>query len=268
MSPFLDEAVSVIQSLARSRAEPIRSILEIGCGPGVATTTLAMAFPDAAVIGQDRAPEPLDQARRRAERLGVGQRVTTSPVDLEAGIGTLGRIDLAWAGMVLHHLADPGKVLREIHAALSDGGLMAIAEFGPPTRFFPDDLGFGAAGFERRYGEVMASAVEAHLPPGAMHMDWPEVLRTAGFEVAFHRTIVVDLPAPVSEPVRRFIAQTLLRGAGNLGERLSEEDQAMLAVLTDPADPRGVMRRPDVHSHAGRSFFVGRKAGDATRPHG
>lgn len=54
-------------------------------------------------------------------------------------------MNLAWAGMVLHHLADPGKVLREIHAALSDGGLMAIAEFGPPTRFFPDDLGFGAA---------------------------------------------------------------------------------------------------------------------------
>lgn len=57
MSPFLDEAVSVIRSLsARSRAEPIRSILEIGCGPGVATTTLAMAFPTRPSSGKTAHP--------------------------------------------------------------------------------------------------------------------------------------------------------------------------------------------------------------------
>lgn len=114
----------------------------------------------------------------------------------------------------------------------------------------------------------MASAVD-HLPRGRCTMNFTAGgVATAGLEVAFHRTIVVNMPAPVSEPVRRFIAQTLLRGAGNLGERLSEEDQAMLAVLTNRRIHAGVMRRPDVHLHAGRSFFVGRKAGDATRPHG
>jgi len=42
--------------------------------------------------------------------------------------------------------------------------------------------------------------------------------------------------------------------------QLTEMDKATLAVLTDAADARGVMRRNDVEVHAGRSFYVARKA--------
>ncbi len=263
LSPYLDEAVSVLQSLVRSGPEALRHVVDLGCGPGVATTTLAQAFPNAAILALDRAPALLTQVRARADRLGVGHRVTTQPTDLEAGVGALPAIDLAWAGMVLHHLADPGRLLRELHGLLVPGGLMAITEFGPPTRTLPEDLGFGAPGFGGRYAEALAAAIDAHLPVGAMYTDWPQALRAAGFEMVEHRTILVDLPAPLAEPARRWVSQGLQRSATTMRERLSADDQATLAILTDPADRRCVMLRADVEVHVGRSLYVARKPGRA-----
>ena len=268
LSPYLDEAVSVLQALARSGPQVIRRIADLGCGPGVATTALARAFPEAAVLALDRAPALLTLVGDRAARLGVGHRVTTAPVDLEAGLGAPGPIDLAWAAMVLHHVADPAGVLRELHEALSPGGLVTIVEFGPPTRILPEELGFGAPGFARRHAAAQAVAIEAHLPAGALHLDWPEMLQRAGFALVERRTLVVDLPAPLPEAARRWVSQGLQRSAAMLHERLSADDQATLAVLTDPGDPRGAMHRSDVEVHAGRSLYVARKPGHADSPRG
>lgn len=259
LSPYLDEATSVLASLARDGALPVRRIVDLGSGPGGAATALAGAFPEAEVLALDRTPALLDLARARAARLGVGDRVKTAPVDLEEGVGAVGPIDLAWTAMVLHHLPDPGRLLREISGLLTPGGLVAIVEFGPPTRTLPDDLGFGAPGFGARHAEAVAAAIEAHLPPGALHIDWPETLRAAGLEPIEQRTIRVDRPAPLPEPARRWIAQGLQRGADMLAERLSEADRATLAVLADPDDPRGALRRTDTEVHAARSFYVARK---------
>src|SRR5207302_6088344 len=128
----------------------------------------AQAFPEASIIALDGTPALLTRVRERAHLLSLGHRVTTVPTDLEAGLGTLDRVDLAWAGMVLHHLADPTRLLRQLHATLAPGGLMAVAEFGPPSRTLPDDLGFGAPGLAGRHAEAQARALDAHLPDGAL----------------------------------------------------------------------------------------------------
>ena len=107
--------------------------------------------------------------------------------------------------------------------------------------------------------EATALAIDAHLPPGARDTPWPKVLESAGFEVVEQRTLVVELPAPLAEPARRWIAQGLQRSVSMLSERLSDDDRATLAVLIDPADPRGVMRRADVTLRAGRALYVARK---------
>ncbi len=263
LSPCLAEAVSLLQRRASSGPAAVRRIADVGCGPGVATTALALAFPDANVVALDRAPALLDKVRLRANRLGVGRRVSTVPGDLEAGLGALGPLDLAWASMVLHHLPDAAGLLRELHGALQPGGLMAVVEFGPPARVLPEQLGFGAPGFAPRYAEAKAAALQAHLPPGALDTNWPKALVNAGFEVLEQRVITVDLPAPLGETARRWIVQGLQRSASAGDQTLSADDRATLAILADPADPRGVMQRTDVEVHMGRSLFVARKAGNA-----
>ncbi|MFO0760809.1 MAG: class I SAM-dependent methyltransferase [Byssovorax sp.] len=266
LSPYLDEAMSVLESLASAGALDVRRVVDLGSGPGAAATALARAFPAASVLALDRAPALLERARERAARLGVGDRVTTSPVDLEASLGALGPIDLAWTAMVLHHLPDPARLLRELRELLTPGGLVAIVEFGPPTRTLPDDLGFGAPGFGARHAAAVAAAIEDHLPPGALHTDWPETLRAAGLEPIEQRILRVDRPAPLPEPSRRWIAQGLQRSAEMVAGRLSEADRETLAVLADPDDPRGALRRSDTEVHAARSFYVARKPVRATGP--
>jgi SAM-dependent methyltransferase len=264
LSPYLDEAVSLLRSLVPTASDAVLRIADLGCGPGTATMALARGFPQSSVVALDRAPALLARVSERARRLGVGDRVKVVEGDLESDLTALGPIDLAWVAMVLHHVADPVGVLRRIHASLRPGGLLAIAEFGPPTRTIPEDLGFGTPGFPRRHADVMAAALEAHLPAGALHIDWPANLRRAGFDLVDRRTVSVDLPAPLPEPARRWIREVLLRSAAQVEEHLPAHDQATLAVLVDPTDPRGVMNRNDVEVHAGRSLYVARKPGPSS----
>src|SRR5688572_18630368 len=67
MSPYLDEAMGVLQALAAASPEPVRRVVDIGCGPGVAATALARAFPGAAVIALDGSAGLLSRAGERAE---------------------------------------------------------------------------------------------------------------------------------------------------------------------------------------------------------
>ena len=257
--PYLHEAISTLLAMASAGQRAVRRIVDLGSGPGVATTALADAFPDARVVALDRAPALLRQARERADRLGVGDRVTTVTGDLEAGLGAVEPVDLAWAGMVLHHLADPATLLRQLRGILQPGGLVAIAEFGPATRTLAHDLGFGLPGFAARHAEALAVAIEAHLPAGAMHLNWPAMLHAAGFDLIDQRTLLVDLQAPLAEPARRLVSQELRRSVAMVQERLSVDDQATLAVLTDPVDARSVFQRADVELHIGRSLYVARR---------
>jgi hypothetical protein len=75
--------------------------------------------------------------------------------------------------------------------------------------------------------------------------------------------IPVELPAPLEEVPRRWVQQALRRSLRMVHDRLSAGDVATLAILTDPTDPRGVLRRTDVEVHAGRTLFAARRTGSA-----
>jgi SAM-dependent methyltransferase len=257
MSGFLDQAVDVI---TRAVTTPPHHIADVGCGQGAAAVALAQAFPGAHVLALDQAPALLELVKARALKHGVHARVTTMPGDLEALGHTLDGKDLIWASMVLHHVEDLPRVLRALHGSLVAGGLLAIAEFGPPTQTLPEDLGVGAAGFFQRQQEAMQGVLKDHLPPGAMELDWPGALRAAGFKVVDQRTILVDLPSPLDPQARQWVAGGLRRSAERVGAVLAADDRATLAILADPDDPRGVMLRNDVEVHAARSLFLARKA--------
>ncbi|MGH8113818.1 MAG: methyltransferase domain-containing protein, partial [Rhodanobacteraceae bacterium] len=51
--------------LAQVRAQRVRKIVDVGCGPGNSTELLAIRYPEANVIGLDSSPAMLEEARRR-----------------------------------------------------------------------------------------------------------------------------------------------------------------------------------------------------------
>ena len=56
--------------VARIAAESPKSVVDLGCGPGQLTASLADRWPDAAIIGVDSSPEMIERAAEyRSERV-------------------------------------------------------------------------------------------------------------------------------------------------------------------------------------------------------
>ncbi|WP_169948076.1 methyltransferase domain-containing protein [Microbispora sp. H11081] len=106
---------------------PHMRILDVGCGPGTITADLAELVPEGEVIGIDRAPGILEQARREAERRGLGN-VSFATADVHA----LGHPDASFcvvhAHQVLQHLGDPVGALREMRRVTKPGGIVAARD--------------------------------------------------------------------------------------------------------------------------------------------
>lgn len=143
------------------------TVVDLGTGTGVLLERLART--SRRVIGVDASPEMLEEAARRASDAAV-------VADLR--LGTLehlplsdGEADTMVANLVLHHVAQPPAVFREIRRGLVPGGRLVIAELEEhEDPSFWMGLGARWPGFR----------------PGEME-DW---LKTAGF-----RGIRTELPS-------------------------------------------------------------------------
>lgn len=257
LSPMLHEAIGRLADALGDR--PVHRIVDAGAGPGVGACALALVFPSATVVAVDGAAPLLDRAAERAARLGVADRVTVHVADLEHGLGVAGPLDVVWSSMALHHVADPGRVLRDAHAALRPGGVVALVEFGPPTSTLPADLGVGRPGLRDRYEAAVRAAIADHLPPGAFELDWPALFTAAGLVPIGTTPLRLDRPAPLPDDARRWVRHGAGRVAPMVASRLDADDLAALAVLADPDDPRGLAHRPDLELHAARTLHLARR---------
>jgi SAM-dependent methyltransferase len=239
-----------------------RRLLDLGAGTGTGALGLARRFPDAEVIAVDVEPGSLKLLRDKAADLGLGERVRAVAADLDEGWPELGVLDVTWASMSLHHLADPGRVLGDVLAATRPGGLIAVAEFGDQLRFLPGDLGFGRPGFEDRVASARAAAHAETLP--TLGSEWAPRVAGAGWEVTGEREFVIDLRPPLGSCSQAASASEYARVwfdrlARGLADRLDSEDQATLAALLDQDGPQFLGNRGDLWLHGSRTVTLARR---------
>ncbi|MFF2527114.1 class I SAM-dependent methyltransferase [Streptomyces liangshanensis] len=275
LSTQLEQEAEIRRPVYRQAAEWIngllpapgaRRVLDIGSGPGVVAALLADVFPAAEVVAVDSTPELLEHTTARAERLGLGGRVSTRLAELPDAIPTLGEADVIWAGNSLHHLGDQRAALEGFAERLRPGGVLALLEGGLSARHLPRDLGadMGRPGLEARFEARLAEWFTAMRSeqPGAVREteDWPALLAAAGLEPSGTRSFLLDVPAPAPPLVREQLVRTFTRLRDkNLAEGAAD-DQEILDRLLDPEDPRGLLRRPDVFLLEVRTVHTARKA--------
>jgi SAM-dependent methyltransferase len=120
------------RELARQADGPV---LELMCGTGRVLLPLARA--GITVTGVDIAPKLLSIARRRVEQAGLQEHVTLRLADVrEDPLG--GPFALAFVALnsFMHLLTSDDQLaaLRQVHAALTDGGLLAFDLYNPDPR--------------------------------------------------------------------------------------------------------------------------------------
>jgi SAM-dependent methyltransferase len=231
-----------------------RRVLDLGAGTGTGTIGLAQWFGGAEVIAVDAEEGLLERIRVKALNLGLADRVHTVQADLDAGWPGIDGVDVAWASMSLHHLADPDRVLAELAAAIRPGGLLAVAEFEVQLRFLPDDLGFGRPGLEQRCLDLL-HAEHAHSLP-ELGSDWAPRLDRAGFTVLAERPFQIELNPSHSAAAIDYAWGWLHRLRSGLADRLASDDLDALTVLLDGDGPESLRRRDDLQIRGCRTITL------------
>ena len=113
---------------ARLEADKAR-VLDVGCGTGWSSISLARAFPSVRVDGIDADEASVAEARRLAAEAGVGDRVRFRVVDAaELGAAGEGGYDAAFIFEALHDMARPVEALAAVRALLADDGVVIVAD--------------------------------------------------------------------------------------------------------------------------------------------
>ncbi|HEY1819173.1 MAG TPA: class I SAM-dependent methyltransferase [Trebonia sp.] len=230
-------------------------LLDLGAGTGTGALGLAARFPEAEVIAVDIEPGTLARLRDRADGLGLAGRVTAMRADLDAGWPDLGPLDLTWASMSLHHLADPGRALGDVLGATRPGGLIAVAEFAEPLRFLAADPG----GFEERVLATLGRAHAEAMP--TLGSAWAPRLAEAGWEVADERQFPIDLDPPTHPRAVEYARAWFARLSHGLTDQLDPADEAALAALLAADGPGSLPDRAGLHIRGIRTVTLARRPG-------
>jgi SAM-dependent methyltransferase len=232
-------------------------IFDLGAGTGVGAIALAQRFAGAEVIAVDVSEPMLSRLRAKALDLGLADRVRTVRADLDAEWPAIEPVDVTWASMSLHHLADPDRVLADVFAATRPGGLIAVAELTEHIRFLPDDLGFGRPGLEARCLDALTQEHAHSLPELGSH--WAPRIEGAGFTLLGERTFRIELKPPHSPAAARYAHRWLGRLRSGTADRLAHDDLDAWATLLDGDGPQSLRQRNDLQVRGARTVTLARR---------
>ena len=119
--PYYDDMLVTGVEVLEALAPPDARVLDLGGGTGALSAAVLGRLPEARVTVLDVDGAMLEEARRRLARFG--ERVEFREASF---LDPLPPADAVMASLALHHVHDLGakiEVYREIHAALSAGGV-------------------------------------------------------------------------------------------------------------------------------------------------
>jgi len=131
------------------------TVLDIGCGAGGITASLAADYGADRVVGIDVEPAPCRAARALAEKRGVAERVEIVQVAPGPLPFAPGSFDLVFSKDSIVHIPDKEALAADVFRVLRPGGVFAGSDWltsrdGPPSAEMAhylacEDLDFGMA---------------------------------------------------------------------------------------------------------------------------
>jgi len=226
-------------------------VVDLGCGEGALTASLASRWPDARITGIDSSAEMLEAARAHA----VPGRVSFAPGDVRDWRPD-GPVDVLVSNAVLHWVPEHADLLRRWAGELAPGGELAVqvpGNFRAPTHALLTEL-CRSPRWSARVA-ALGPRPDAVLEPSG----YLDVLTGAGLEAdVWETTYLHVLRGP--DPVLAWVRGTVLRPVlAALDENEVEDLTKAYAAALRAAYPE----RPDGTTVLPfrRVFAVGRRAG-------
>ena len=228
--------------LARVGALAPEAVVDLGCGDGSATATLAQRWPDARVSGVDSSPAML----AAAAALAVPGRLEFAAADVRDW-RPAGPVDVLVSNAVLHWVPGHPELLGRWAGDLAPGGWLAVQVPGnqsAPTHALLADL-VAAPRWAARLapGEDTALDRDAVLDP----VGYLDVLTAAGLAADAWETTYLHVLTG-TDPVLRWVSGTVLRpvlarlSGGDADEFTAEYADALRAAY--PVRPDGTTVLP------------------------
>ncbi len=235
-------------ALALYPPKPGDQVLDIGCGLGDTTTTLAaLVGPDGHATGIDVAARFIEQASAEAEAATAGN-VEFIAGDVQA-IEFAERFDYAFSRFGTMFFANPVAALRNVREALVPGGRFCMVVW---RQKLDNDWLHRAELVVEDYVTRPEESDEPTCGPGPFSMagadTTSDILRGAGFEqIALHRT---DIEISIGDDLEQAVefvtalgpAGEVIRLAGAEAERIRPQITAALReALAEFVTPEGVL---------------------------
>jgi ubiquinone/menaquinone biosynthesis C-methylase UbiE len=115
------------RALALLPSGPRRRVLDLGCGPGAQTLTVASALPEATILALDILPQMVRETRRRCAGAGVRGRVMAVVADMGAPPVAEAAHDLIWSEGAIYNLGVE-QALRLWRPLLAAGGSIGFTD--------------------------------------------------------------------------------------------------------------------------------------------
>lgn len=143
-----DQAGTLVDLLHSDTAYPAGSlVLEVGCGVGAQTVTLAERGPDARFTSVDVSADSVAEARRRCEEAGL-TNVEFRQADIFALPFEAESFDHVFVCFVLEHLSRPVEALAIFGRLLRPGGTITVIEGDHGSAYFHPDSSAARAAIE------------------------------------------------------------------------------------------------------------------------
>ena len=141
-----DQAGTLVDLLHSDTAYPRgATVLEVGCGVGAQTVTLAKGSPDAHFTSVDVSAHSIAEAKRRVARAGL-TNVEFRQADIFALPFDPESFDHVFVCLVLEHLTRPAEALLVLNGLLRPGGTITVIEGDHGSAYFnPDSAAAQAA---------------------------------------------------------------------------------------------------------------------------
>ncbi len=249
VSPFEQErARPFFDLIGQIPSGEIRTVVDLGCGPGDLTATLTRRWPRAIVVGVDSSGEMLARARTHE----VESRLTFQKADLTQWKPSA-PVDVLVSNAALHWAPDHSQLIPRLVSFLAPFGVLAVQM---PNRFRdPAQMAIESAVASGPWA-LRLKGIGLHAESVLPTATYVELLRSAGCEVnAWETTYFHVLPGPDG-------ALDWLKGTG-LRPLLVRLEPAEHDAFLQDLGARLRAAYPPAHGATvfpmRRTFFVGRR---------